>query len=59
MEKDYSARLERMYVEHKEKTVIQTAELNTKLKEVEDLKRTLEMRLKASQVLEAEPVNNN
>jgi hypothetical protein len=39
MEKDYSTRLGTMYVEHKEKTVIQTTELNVKLKEVEDLKR--------------------
>ena len=54
MEKDYSTRLGKMYVEHKEKTVIQTAELNLKLKEVEDLKRTLEMRLKASQVMQEE-----
>ncbi len=61
MEKDYTLRLGKMYVEHKEKTVIQTAELNAKLKEVEDLKRTLEMRLKASQVLEAEnsAINKN
>jgi hypothetical protein len=61
MEKDYSTRLGKMYVEHKEKTVIQTAELNLKLKEVEDLKRTLEMRLKASQALEAESsaINKN
>jgi hypothetical protein len=61
MEKDYSTRLGKMYVEHKEKTVIQTAELNVKLKEVEDLKRNLEMRLNASQVLEEESsaINKN
>ncbi len=56
MEKDFSTRLGRMFVEHKEKTVLQTAELNVKLKEVDDLKRTLEMRLKASQVLEEESI---
>ncbi len=54
MEKDFSTRLGKMYVEHKEKTVLQTVELNGKLKEVDDMKRTLEMRLKASQVLEEE-----
>jgi hypothetical protein len=56
VEKDFSTRLGRMFVEHKEKTVLQTAELNVKLKEVDDLKRTLEMRLKASQVLEEESI---
>jgi hypothetical protein len=54
MEVDFNKRLGNMYVEHKEKTVQATAELNDKLKEVDDLKCTLEMRLKAPQVLEEE-----
>jgi hypothetical protein len=58
-EEDFKKRLGKMYVEHKTQQVKVSKEIEDKLREVDELKRILEIRLQAAKALEENEVTRN